>query len=282
MCFRIFIIEILSLQAAVAAKEKLMVFQEGIKRRSSSEGNSLHHPKQDKAAEQSRLRVTSLQSEEPDRAKKRQQQSEEEPKIRSSGGRHGSVPPKASLLPTILRRALHQPKQLGEQDTENKDEDSLPENQSLSKRITPFGRGEGGINLNDVAGAERVNERLVNASPKSLLKNGAGVVRVSVSGVEDVRKPHYTYTSYGGVSRRNPLAASTSGLVKKVREPVARFSKKKGLEVDSGEDSAEQGADGPEPGAAGHGEVGGDRDGEGVTEDRVGKSLHLNRSPILR
>lgn len=68
------------------AKGKLKSFQESIKRRSSSEGSLLHHPKQEKTVKQSILRVNSLQLEELDRASKPQQQSGVEPKLRHTGG----------------------------------------------------------------------------------------------------------------------------------------------------------------------------------------------------
>jgi hypothetical protein len=267
------------------AKGKLKSFQESIKRRSSSEGNLLHHPKQEKTVKQSILRVNSLQPEELDRASKPQQQSGVEPKLRHTGGQD-SDPPKASFLPTVLRRAVHHLNKLSEQDPENTGEDSLLEDRSQSKRVASFGQGEGGKISNDIGSALRVNEGLLNASPKSLLKNGAGSIRdgsaKSVSDVEVVREPHKLHSSHDQEDLGSPFAAS--GLVKIEREPFSRFSKKKGPEFESGEKSAEQCADGPEPGsgAAGRGEIGDDRDHEDQDEHRAEKSEYLNLSPFFR
>ena len=229
----------LSPQAAATAKEKLKAFQKSTKRRSSSEGNSLHHPKQEDVVKQSRLKVKSVQSEEPDRASKLQQRSEQEPKLKNPEGRQDSDLPKVSLFSPIVESALDLLNKRGEQDPENLGEDLLPEDQS--KRVLFFRQDEAGKNSNDL-GRVRENERLVNASPKSLIKNGAGSIHDGsaklVSDVEDVRKPHEISPSHvQEVSRRNPLAASTSG----------------------------------------RGEVGGDGHGEGLGEDCFEKSKYLNR-----
>ena len=252
-------------------------------KRSSSAGNVRHHPKQEKIVKQSSLRVNSLQPGELYKVSKPERQ-REEPKLR-----HTEDPPKASLLTTILRRALHQPSKLGEQEPENTGEDSLIEGRSQSKRVAPFRQGEGGNISNDVGRAFRVNERSLNASLKSLLKNGAGSIRdgpaKSVSDLEDVRELHNIDPSHDQqVSRRNLLSISTSGLIKKEREPLSRFSKMEGPEFDSAEGSAEQGSGGPESGsgAIGRGDVGDNRGDEDLDEDRAEKSEYLIASPFFR
>lgn len=123
----------LSTQAAVAAKEKLKAFKiESKRRRSSPGGDALHLNSQEKAVKQSRRRtVSSLQSGENDRALKPKQQSDEEPKLRSTEGQQDSDPSKASLVSTVLRKALHQLNQLGKQDSDH----SLPGDKPLSIRV---------------------------------------------------------------------------------------------------------------------------------------------------
>lgn len=273
----------LSQQAAVAAKKKLKAFKmESKKRQSSPEGDVLHHSGQEKAVQQARLRISSMQSGENDsRALKLKQQSDEEPKLRYTEGQQDSDPAKASLLPIVLRRALRQRNQSGEQDPDH----SLPEDKSQSNRVLFLVQGVDGKNVSDVGRALRVNEQLVNASPKSLVKNGAGSTRdesaKSMSRNGDVRIPHTTQPSHDReVSRRDPFAASTSGQVKRVSERFARFSKN-GPEVGSGVESAEQaGAGLAGPGSGAH--RGGRREIEDLDEDRGQNSEGRNKGDLFR
>ncbi|KAG0569192.1 hypothetical protein KC19_6G072300 [Ceratodon purpureus] len=271
-------------KAAAAAKEKLIAFQESVKRRISVKGDLLHHPKQEKTAEQSSLRVNLLQPDELEKASMPQQRPEGEAQLRLTEGRQDSDSPKVSPKVTFLRSGSHQRKKLAEQGPKNTGEDTTLENRSLSKRVASFGQGEEGKISNDVGSAPRVNERMENPSSKALLKNGAVSIRdrsaKSVFDEEDV-KPHKSRPSHDQeVSRRNPLAASTSGLLKNESEPVTGPL---GPEFHSGEERTERGVGGTEPGsgAAGLEEVGDDRDDEVPDEDSVEKSEYMNQNPFL-
>jgi len=145
---------------------------------------------------------------------KPKQQSDEEPDLRYTEGQLYSHPSKASLLSTALRKALRQQNQSGEQESNQ----SLPEDKP---RVVSLGQGIDGKNVSDVGRAIRANkQQLVNASPKSLEKNGAGSIRDGsakpVSRNGDVRSPHTTYPSHDqGVSRRGLFAAIISEQVKR-------------------------------------------------------------------
>lgn len=77
------------------------------KRQGSPEGEALHHSRQEKAVNQSRLSTSP----------KARQQSDEEPKLSCTEGQQDSDTAKASLLSIVLKKALHHLNQLGEQDS---------------------------------------------------------------------------------------------------------------------------------------------------------------------
>lgn len=198
---------------------------EGKRRQSLSEGDALHHSGQEKTM---KLRMKPPQSGEDERPLKSKQQSDEEPKLTYNGGEQDSDPSKTSLFPTVLRKALSQLKQLGEQDSDH----LSPKGKSQLNGVPSSAEGVDGENSGDVGRTVRVKKQVVNANPKSLATNRGGSSRdgsaKSTSHSKDVRILHKTQPSHDQeVSRRDPFEASTSGQGKKMRGQVVPFSKKR-------------------------------------------------------
>lgn len=236
-------------KAANVAKEKLKAFKMKSKKRDRFAEGENSSP--EKAGDQSRLRISSLESGESDRALKPKEQSDDEPKQ----GQRNSDPPIESLGPTVLKKAFHQLRQ-------KSSDRSLPADKPEVNRLVTLGKGVVG---NNVEKALPVNEQLVLTSPNALVKSGAGSIR-DVSA-----KPHKTQLSHEHeVSRRDRFAASTSGQAKRERERYARLKMKIGTEVDSDEETGEQARTGvPEPanGAGSRREMESDEDDEELDED---------------